>query len=134
MADQRILLIRSDCVSGPLTTACVYVLAASCWLALPGSTVGLVLFLMWRFVSSVFNYVKGQSKRTFETRNLGVPLSSHINMTGKFSINDDTTSSSETPGWQADVSKISDRLLVGCNTPPCGDGPGVDALDFCNAR
>ncbi|EER17996.1 hypothetical protein Pmar_PMAR019878 [Perkinsus marinus ATCC 50983] len=55
-------------------------------------------------------------------------------MTGKFSINDDTTSSSETPGWQADVSKISDRLLVGCNTPPCDDGPGVDALDFCNAR
>ncbi|KAF4654590.1 hypothetical protein FOZ61_008165, partial [Perkinsus olseni] len=67
-----------------------------------------------------FNYVNGQTNRTFETR--------------KLSLDEDTASSSSTASWRADVSKISDRLLVGCNTPPSDDGPAVDALDFCNAR
>ncbi|KAF4669494.1 hypothetical protein FOL46_001362 [Perkinsus olseni] len=75
---------------------------------------------MWRLLSSVFNYVNGQTNRTFETR--------------KLSLDEDTASSSSTASWRADVSKISDRLLVGCNTPPSDDGPAVDALDFCNAR
>ncbi|KAF4677899.1 hypothetical protein FOL47_008965 [Perkinsus chesapeaki] len=104
-----------------ITSACVYILMGGCLISLPGWNVGVWIFVMWRFLSSVVTYIKGSWRSGPFT-------------TSKLPLEDSTPDSKLSSSYEADVSKISDHLLVGCNSPPTKNTPAIDVLDFCNQR